>query len=701
MKASMNSLLRGFTFVAMLQVTIASAGERTWTDQQGRKVQGEFMALNGATISLKLQDGRSVDFPLSRLSAADQSAALELAKQPGRAAASAFPVPRTSQESSAIIDRFVDAHLASAGVKPNPAMTDEQFARRVYLDIVGRIPRHEEILHFLDDKARGKRPKLITELLNSNGHNSHLFNYFADMLRLKTQPSEYVGGAHYVQWVRECIEKNKAYDEMTREMLTATGKSWENPAAGYLLRDAGMPLDNLSLTMQVFTGLDLSCAQCHDHPFTDWTQMQFYKLAAYFGQSTTLISGPLSKEAYPLSNGSPTKRIETELKAKGDYAEPDRLLRRMINTHNYRVIDDPKTLSLKVPHDYRYSDAKPGDTLQPSVIYGTQPKLSDYDTSRKAFAAWLTAPENERFAMTIANRMWKRAFGRALAEPVHSVEDYDASPHALLLKYLAAEMRRLKFDLKAFEEILLNTQSYQRQAYTGVLAMGEAYHFPGPVLRRMTSEQIWDSFLTMILPDPDYFYRKRDYADWENTLATKNVDEMSGEEAREILSNRITELNTRPGGLYGWASVADEDKGAVTFDERIQAFRMESNVLIRASEFPQPSPNGVNFLHDLGQSERMLIDNGSTTGSVPIVLALMNSNGTRNLTKPGSRILDAIDKGRAVGPKLETAFLSVLGRMPSADERSRAYKAISRDGADGFRNVVWALINTREFLFVQ
>jgi hypothetical protein len=677
------------------------AAERTWTDVQGRKVQGEFVGLVGGTISLRLSDGRKVDFPVSRLSADDQTAAKELAKKTSPAAAGALPVPRTAQESSAIIDRLVDSHLASVALKPNPALTEEQFARMIYLDIAGRIPRHEEMLKFLEDKSREKRPKLIKDLLNSNGHNSHLFNYFADMLRLKTQASEYVGGAAYVQWVRDCIEKNTAYDDMTRQMLTASGLGWETPAAGYLLRDAGMPLDNMSLTMQVFTGLDLSCAQCHDHPFTDWTQMQFYKLAAYFGESTTLINGPERKLAYPKSNGAPGKRIEDELKAKGQYSEPDLLMRRMLNTHNYRVMDDPKNLSLKLPHDYKYSDGKPGTVVEPAVIYGTMPSLTEHDTRRKAFAAWLTGPENERFAITIANRMWKRAFGRGLADPIHSVEDYNESSHALLLKFLGSEMSRLKFDLRAFEEILLNTQAYQRQAYTGELAMGAQYHFPGPLLRRMTAEQLWDSFLTMILPDPDYFYRKRDYRDWEKLLSTKNIDDLTGEEAKEILSNRMTALSKRPGGTYGWPGVTDEDKGVVTFDDRIEAFRMESNVLIRASEFPQPSPGGVNFLRDLGQSDRMLIDHGAVNGSVPIVLALMNSNGTRNLTRPGSRILDAIDKGRAVGPKLETAFLSILNRMPNSDERSRAYKAISRDGADGFRNVVWALINTREFIFIQ
>jgi len=700
MKTKLLCLLVGSSLVGLCHWNSLAAAERTWTDQQGRTVMADFIALTGETVSLRLKDGRQADLPLSRLSEADQTFARDLAKQGTNTLLSRLPVPRTPWESAANIDKLIDSHLAAARVPANPPTDDETFVRRIYLDVAGRIPTHDETLKFLEDKTKEKRPRLIRELLNSKGHNSHLFNYFADLLRLKTQASEYVSGASYVQWVRDCVEKNKPYDEMVNEMLTATGNSWQNPASGYLLRDAGMPLDNMALTMQAFAGLDISCAQCHDHPFTETSQMQFYKLAAFFGESTTIMNGPERKEAYPKSNGAPSKRIEEELKAKGQYPQPDLLMRRMINAHNYRVTDDKK-LTLKLPIDYKYSDGKPGDVVEPTVIYGTPAPLTQSDTRRKAFAAWLTGPENERFAITIANRMWKRAFGRGLAEPIHSIEDYGETPYALLLKYLGSEMRRLKFDLKAFEEIILNTQAYQRQAFTGNVDMGAAYHFPGPLLRRMSSEQIWDSFLTMILPDPDYFYRKRDYKDWESLVSTKNVDDMTGEEARDFLSKRITALTSRPGGNYGWPPVSDDDKNQVVFDEQIQAFRMNSNVLIRASEFPQPSPNGVNFLRDLGQSDRMLIDNGGTWGSVPVVLALMNSNGTKNLTKSGSRILDAIDKGRAVGPKLETAFLSILNRMPNADERSRAYKAIARDGADGFRNVVWALINTREFFFVQ
>lgn len=684
-------------------MTKGHAEMRIWTDVQNRPLSAEFVGLSGNTVSLKVASGQIFQVPLDKLKEADQQVARTLAAStPAPAVAS--PAPQTTQQAVAVIDRMVASHLAANGLKPNLALTDEQFVRRIYLDVAGRIPSYDETFAFLQDKTRDKRPKLIDTLLTTKGHFSHLYNYYADMLRLKTKPNEYFGGGHYTAWVKDCIEKNMPYDEMVRQMLTATGRSWDNPAAGYLLRDAGMPLDNLAVTMQTFAGLDIQCAQCHDHPFADWTQMEFYKLAAFFGHTTTIVrDGKMREKMFPKSKGNPSKRIEGELKAAGQYPEPDKLMLRMVNAHTYQVTDDAARLSLKLPIDYQYKDGKPGDVIEPATLYGKMPDLTKFDNRRKAFADWLTVSSNERFAAAIANRLWKRAFGRGLVEPVVEIEEVEKGAIPGLLKVLAAEMIRLKFDIRAFERMLYNTQSYQRVAYTQEIAMGAPYHFPGPLLRRMSGEQIWDSFLAMILPDPDYYYRKRDdhYKEWENTLAKANPDVMSGAEARDILSSQISALEKRPGGIIGFVPglKAEEGGNKIYEDERLQkALRYYGNVLVRASEYPQPN-TGV--LYQLGQGDRNLTDSGTREGSVPVVLAFMNGEGTKQLTIAGSRVLETVDKFKADGPKVETVFLSILSRMPSADERSIAYKSIRRDGPEGFKNVVWALINTREFMFIQ
>lgn len=702
-----HSKLRDLVLRLILMGTVpcfsdAMAEVRIWTDIQNRPLSAEFAGLSGSVVALRVAGGQVYQVPLERLKESDRQLALTLSTT--TAAAPVAAAPLNWQQAVAMIDQKVNAHLATNGVKPNPALTDEQFVRRIYLDVVGRIPSYEETTTFLQDRSRDKRTKLIDTLLVTKGHFSHLYNYYADMLRLKTKPNEYYGGAHYTAWIKDCIEQNMPYDEMARKMLTATGRSWENPAAGYLLRDAGMPLDNLAITMQVFAGLDIQCAQCHDHPFSDWTQMEFYKLAAFFGNTTTIVRDwEMKKKLFPSSGGNPTKRIEAELTAAGQYPEPDKLMQRMINAHTYKVVDDSSRLSLKLPPDYQYKDGKPGDVIEPAILYGKMPDLDKFDSRRKAFADWLTVSSNERFAAAIANRLWKRAFGRGLVEPVIEIEDVEKGAIPGLLQFLASEMIRLKFDVRAFERMLYNTQAYQRLAYAEEIPLGSPYHFPGPVLRRMSGEQIWDSFLAMILPDPDYFYRKRDeyYKEWENTLAKVNPDVISGAEAKEVLSTQIHALETRPGGILNFPPGLSGDEGGnkMYADERTQqALRCYGSVLVRASEYPQPN-NGV--LYQLGQGDRMLVDSSTDEGSVPVVLAFMNGEGTKQLTFAGSRVLETVDKFKADGPKVDTVFLSVLSRLPSADERSIAYKAIRRDGPEGFKNVVWALINTREFMFIQ
>ena len=372
-----------------------------------------------------------------------------------------------------------------------------------------------------------------------------------------------------------------------------------------------------------------------------------------------------------------------------------------MNSANHRVAEKPNT-QLKLPHDYKYKDGKPGDVVEPKVIFGTQPDLSKFDGNpRAAFASWLTADDNPRFALTIANRMWKHVFGLGVIEPVHDLKDLSTAQVPGLPELLAAEMKRVHYDLREFQRILFLTRAWQREASTTPLARGEPYAFPGPVLRRLTATQIWDSVLTMILDDPDYYNGKRDYLEWEKTYSMDRAT-VTGKEMGMRFA-KMEALNQQDGGAFGWPK--DEEslrpKGTPLYiDPRINVWRLYGDVLVRASELPQPS-NLNHLLRSLGQSDRVTIDSDSTVGSVPISLALMNGRGSQVITKNGSRLMNAVDKFKADGPKVETVFLSILSRMPRSDERSTAYKAIRQGGKSGYEDVAWALLNTREFLFVQ
>lgn len=193
------------------------------------------------------------------------------------------------RQSAGRIDELIDARLLSEGTKPNPKSTDEQFVRRIYLEISGTIPTGRETFAFFEASREDKREVLIDHLLNQPGYASHFFNYWADILRLVDKPTNVTYLRPYADWLKGQLRSNAPYDQIVHAMLTAQGKSWVTPAVGYKLRDRGMPLDNLNNTVRVFMGTRIGCAQCHDHPFDNWTQKEFYELAAFEAGVRTIL----------------------------------------------------------------------------------------------------------------------------------------------------------------------------------------------------------------------------------------------------------------------------------------------------------------------------------------------------------------------------------------------------------------------------
>lgn len=735
------TLLTGL-FVVALGVGSAFAEARVWTDSQGRQVTGTFVKIDGADIVLQTQDGVLHQFPLAKLSAEDQTFAK--AAKPAESAA-----PEAGAEGAAPIQMLANATVAQAaqkidelvakglvranpdrvkaGKEPikkyNPMASDEQFVRRVYLDIAGRIPNYEETTTFIKDASPAKRAKLIDLLLESDGYKTHLFDYFAEMLRVKDKfEQDNVRGTPYINWIKEQIGQNRHWNDMVYDMITANGKMWHNGAAGYLLRDAGMPLDNLANTLTVFLGTDVACAQCHDHPFADWTQMQFYQMASFFGATTTRLNGK------DLTAGDPRKRLMPEIEAIVEKSGQDiKRLRNGIQNYisaNTVSIADRSVNSMKLPHDYKYKDAKPEAPVAPKFITWS-PKDKDnpaYKQSKKdeeklrtAFAKWMTHPQNPRFAMTIANRMWKRAFGAGVAEPVTNIDDPDQSANPELLKHLAEEMKRVEFDLKKFMRIVYNTRAYQSEATTENIVMGEKYYFQGPMLRRMSAEQAWDSYMTLVLGQPDGY--KSPLPD----LYSRSIDmDLNKVDAQTVLIkyDAFRRMQQKENAMLGGGlAMAGDDmmmeggaKGAKTTGktaakteapaEGKQVLTYEGMKLMRAAEIEQPAPAG-HFLIDFGQSPRNLIDGSTKIGNVPQVLMMMNGKAQKMLTSRDSLIFRTMDKVPDQAEKVERMFMTIMNRRPTLAEKDIAKRELSSHGEEGYSSMIWALINTREFIFIQ
>ena len=721
-QAALVTLLGVAFSVSGLQAADAPTS-RIWTDARGRQVEAAFVNLDGEKITIQTKDGAQHTLPLSTLSAADQQLAKTLKPMEGGFVAPAL----TATTGSGKIDQLVamgilreNARLAQekkAPIKMNPPATDEQFVRRIYLDVVGRIPNYEETQSFLNSRSSTKRAELIDKLLASDGYVSHTYNYFADMLRIVDKvDNRLLKGLPYIKWLKDSIAENKGWDKMSYELMTAEGKLWNNGAAGYLLRDAGMPLDNLSNTLSVFLGTDVACAQCHDHPFAEWTQIQFYEMASFFGATSTKLN-------------TNTKKLEADMgqqMEKAGMGSNKRTMRTVTDLlkANEIVINDGNSNKMKLPFDYRYKDHKGSEPVAPKFITWSKDDdkapaykqdIGNAEGLRVAFGKWMTDKSNPRFAMTIANRMWARAMGVGVTQSVTNIDDPAKAFNPELLQHLASEMTRLDFNLKEFQRIIYNSQTYQREATTYDVGMGEPYFFQGPMLRRMSAEQVWDSYMTLVLGDQvdkikntasDPYGRALDL-DLEKTtvqtLASKlTAIQKLGDLQKKKLGGGLADAGKPEGSgskKNNKKQDDDDDEEEMMMDGG-KILQYGGMKLMRASELEQPAPAG-HFLRDFGQSERIIMDGSAKDGSVPQVLVMMNGKAQQMMTEKDSLMFRNMEKNKSPEMKMEAIYLSILNRRPTMHEKQIILKDQVAHGEKAYANVIWALINTREFTFIQ
>ncbi|MCA9126306.1 MAG: DUF1549 domain-containing protein [Planctomycetales bacterium] len=577
---------------------------------------------------------------------------------------------------AAAIDRLVEKNLAKHGMQPNEMANDYHFVRRAFLDCVGTIPTLQQTVAFEAMQDETKQEKLVDDLLNSYGYVSHMYNFWASILRVTDRPSNNLLAYSYRDWLKDQLRTNRPYDQWVYEMLTAEGKVWDNPAVGYTMRDDGMPLVHVDNTVRVFLGTQIGCAQCHDHPFDKWTQKEFYELAAFTNGVRTRDGAGTPAFA----EGNPINRLRQELQADDPEARLQGIPNLLAQANLYRVSFN-ESKKLKLPDDYQYDNGKPKQVVKPQILWGEIPVEAKKLSSREQYASWLTSAENPLFAKTIANRLWKKVMGVGLIEPIDNIQDDSPCENVELLQLLSDEIVRLKFDQKEFMRTLMFTKTYQRAASNFDPSQSEFYHFPGPKLRRMTAEQVWDSILTIAIYNPYPF--ELPAVDQFAKIADVDLAKISVEQ----LEQQSEQFNETVG------------PNARTKIMGVASYRRQ--VLARASELPSPLP-ADHFIRQFGQCDRETIEGDSFDPTVPQMLTMFNGPFTHMMLENGSVIYDNLARAGAPKDAVNVMFLSILNRLPSASDRSTALKELSHsDTAMAYGNLVWALINTREFLFVQ
>lgn len=656
-----------------LQKTLPTSLWHVWSNAQSSTIKAELQYLDGDHVGVQTEAGQFYRLNLKKLVPADR----EFAEKASRL----LPGPKSSaKEEAAKIDAILETALQKKGLPKNPPLEEDQFVRRLYLDVAGRIPTAKELKAFLADPSPDKRARLIDTLLSSDGYHSQQFNWIADMLRVKDEFGKGVKSYVYEEWLKEQIAANRHWDALVYDMMTAEGRLTSTGPVGYLLRDRGMPLDNLSNTLTTFLGANVACAQCHDHPMAEWTQRNFYEMAAFFGAT---------------EQGFSKQDVSATIRSLG--LDKDKIPKKNVLAAVLAKVDTLPENKLTFPKDYKYSDAKPGDPVHPKLISWskadeTNPSFSKLGKGtptqwREDFAVWLTHPDNPRFGAAIANRIWKRFFGLAVQEPLGDLDNLAQASNPELLKHLAAEMGRLHFDLREFQRVLLNTSAYQAQANPVPKPEDGPYLFPGPLLRRMSAEQIWDSVLTLVVGnDLDKFKLRR-------AGEMKSVDIPLGEAPPAEIKAKIEAMATkgavkkrsRPGGKE------NEFEGGVPP-------HFEGLTLARASELPQPSSES-HFLRNFGQSDRDIADTNSTEGGVPQILMLMNGEIQKVVTSPNSLLMKETATSKDTADQIALLYQSFLGRSPSVGEQN-VTQTMYQNGLTA-KDLAWVLLNTREFLFIQ
>jgi hypothetical protein len=573
-----------------------------WTDKEGRKINARFCGLTGDFITLQTRDGRNYHFKIDILTPEDVAFAkscVELARR-----TNSFS-PAVIASAAADIDRLVGAVLAANKQQPNALATDAQFLRRLYLDAAGRIPTAQEAEAFLGSTAPDKRAKLIDEVVFSSGYSMQMFNWMADLLRVKDTFAKGVPAFTFEDWLKTRLAANAPWDKMVFEMMTADGRLSDNGAAGFMLFDAEMPLDGVSNLMTTFLGTNMACAQCHDHPLADWTQRDFYQMAAFFGATDgkdEAILGAINKIA------------------KADSTLPKGSLKKIADMNAYRL-DDANKQKLTFPKDYKYSDAKAGDPVLPELIAWSKADktLPIYKVSTKQpeqlrdeFARWLTSPQNPRFAANIANRIWKKAFGLGVIEPVNDIDDLAQASSPELMSHLTFVMKAAKFDLREVQRVIYNSKTYQAAASDTPDLGTDKYLFNGPLVRRLSAEQVWDSLVVTALGN---------YADNVHLRRGEDMKSMAlppGKVTLAEVKNAIDRSRKALGakGAGGGKSSGGSTIGLATGYDGAKPVNRFSLMLARASELPQPSSES-HFLRLWGQGDRLLADSATNDGSVP------------------------------------------------------------------------------------
>lgn len=348
------------------------------------------------------------------------------------------------------VDKHVFTKLKMLSIAPSDLCTDQEFIRRVYLDICGILPEAAEIKQFLASTDAKKRAKLIDALLDRPEYADFWTMKWSDVLRSSRKTVQYKGIHGFQHWVRKHVVANTPFDEVVRELLIASGNTFANPPANYY-RIARDPQNLAETTAQLFMGIRMQCCKCHNHPFERWTQDDYYSLAAFFARVRQ-------------------KNAATEIDGQPAIAE-------VIFSDRAGEVGQPRTNQIMAPKF-------PGGAL------ATVPPGTD---RREVLARWLTAAENPYFARSVVNRVWYHLNGRGIVEPVDDFRDSNPAANDELLDALTRDFVFHRFNVKQLIRTIANSRTYQLSAQGNASNKEDRKYFSHALTRLVPAEPLLDA----------------------------------------------------------------------------------------------------------------------------------------------------------------------------------------------------------------
>jgi hypothetical protein len=515
-------------------------------------------------------------------------------------------VPSYTFPPQTLVDQHTHKKWQSLGLVPSELCSDEQFIRRLSIDLTGTLPLPAQVLAFVADKDPQKRDKLVDTLLESPEYSYFFANKWADILRVKrrNQADRARGTFAFHEWIRASVVNDKPYDEFARSILGASGDEVSNPPTVWY-KELQNPEQFVDDTAQVFLGLRLACAQCHHHPYEKWSQDDYWGIAAYFGR--------VARKNVQVPGENPQQGGQ----------------RQVIYTRSRGNVTNKKT----------------GQAAVMKPLDGKPLTVGVYDDPRQKLVDWMVDGHNPFFARAVANRYWAHFFGRGIVDPLDDMRVTNPPSNPELLDALAKDLVEHKYSLKHLIRTICKSRTYQLNSTPNEFNKHDKQNYARYYPRRMSAEVLFDAV------------------------------------------NQVADSPVPFSGL-------PQDRHAP-----------RRAIMLPDESFPSY------FLDVFGRPQRISACECERVSEANLAQALhlLNSDEIQGkLSRPGGRADVLAKDPRPDAEKVDELFLWAFAHKPTEAQRNLALAHIAKHVTASannkklaYENILWALMNTKEFIFNQ